>query len=241
MPTTLKTPGSAAEPADTFAWIENTGASSLSSGWMRWRRYLRCTIAAHLPDQIVSKFAYRPQQTQRDNWDAEYAGGHWEYLRNTSEIARYGIISGYCHSYSSGGALLDHGCGQGILHDHLDPNNFSGYVGIDLSLDAISQATHRPISVPSRFFVGDVETYEPEQAFDVIVFNEMLYYLSDPAAVVQRYQPFLKPSGVFVVSMFDMIKSRKVWLSLDRNHRLMESSRAVNQGGHSWTVRVYRP
>lgn len=231
----------AVDSENPFTWSATQGPSSLSSGWKRWRRYLRCTLAAHLPDQVISWFAYTPQQTQRSSWDAEYAGGHWDYLRNTSEIARYGIITGYCHSYSSGGSLLDHGCGQGILHDHLDPNNFDGYVGVDLSRDAISKASHRPISVPSRFSVGDVETYEPEQVFDVIVFNEMLYYLSDPAAVVQRYRSFLSPSGVFVISMFDMLKSRKVWQALDRNHRLMESSRAVNQGGHSWTVRVYRP
>lgn len=241
MHSTSNPSGSAVESSDAFTWTDTHGGSSLSSGWKRWRRYLRCTLAAHLPDRVISRFAYNPQQTQRSNWDAEHTGGHWEYLRNTSEIARYGIISSYCHSYSSGGGLLDHGCGQGILRDHLNPNSFNGYVGIDLSADAINKASHPQISVPSCFTVGDVETYSPDQVFDVIVFNEMLYYLSDPAAVVQRYQPFLSPGGVFVVSMFDMIKSRKVWQSLERNHRLMESSRAVNQGGHSWTVRVYRP
>ena len=216
------------------------GYSSLATGWKRWRRHLRCMISAYLPEIAVNAFKYSPQQTARANWDAEYAGGHWDYLRGSSEIARYGIIASFCHCYSRGGALLDHGCGEGILRRHLNLDIFSHYVGVDLSLDAVARADRNHGGERTRFLVGNVEHYEPEQKYDVIVFNEMLYYLKDPESVLRRYRDHLSPNGVFVVSMFDMIKARKVWQMLDRNNRLVESSRAVNQGGHSWTIRVYQ-
>jgi 2-polyprenyl-3-methyl-5-hydroxy-6-metoxy-1,4-benzoquinol methylase len=219
----------------------SVGETSVGRGWKRWRRHLKCTIAAYLPGLIVQRVRYEPQQTIRSNWDAEFAGGHWDYLRGSSEIARYGVIASFCHCYSAGGALLDHGCGEGILRRHINLDHFEQYAGVDLSLDAINKAGHHHGGPRTRFMVGDVEDFEPDRRYDVIVFNEMLYYLEDPAAVVLRYRRFLTPAGVFVISMFDMLKSRKIWQMLDAGHRLLESSRAVNQAGHSWTIRVYRP
>ena len=219
----------------------SVGESSVGRGWKRWKRHLKCMIAAYLPDVVVSRVRYQPQQTARASWDAEFARGHWDYLRGSSEIARYGIIASFCHCYSTGGALLDLGCGEGILRRHVNLDHFEHYLGVDLSLDAISKAGHRYGGARSRFKVGDVESFQPEQHTDVIVFNEMLYYLDDPLAVIRKFQQALNPSGVFVVSMFDMLKSRKVWQSLDAELQLLESSRAVNQAGHSWTIRVYRP
>lgn len=198
-------------------------------------------IAAYLPDVLISALPYQPQRTARTTWDAEYAGGHWDYLRNSSEIARYGVIASFCHTYSDRGALLDHGCGEGILHRHINMDAISHYVGVDLSLDAINKAAHRQGGERTTFMVGNVEDFVPEQTFDVIVFNEVLYYLDEPDAVVNRYRSCLSNHGVFVVSMFDMLKARKVWQALDRNHQLVESTRAVNQAGHSWTIRAYRP
>lgn len=221
--------------------FQSIGESSVGRGWKRWKRHLKCMIAAYLPDAVVSRVQYQPQQTARSSWDAEFARGHWDYLRGSSEIARYGIIASFCHCYSTGGAILDLGCGEGILRRHVNLDHFEHYLGVDLSLDAISKASHRDGDTRTRFEVSDVEAFQPEQRFDVIVFNEMLYYLDDPLAVIRKYQQALNPSGVFVISMFDMLKSRKIWQSLDAEHRLLESSRAVNQGGHSWTVRVYQP
>lgn len=224
-----------------FGYRQQVGSPSISRGWKRWKRHIKCMIAAYLPDFVISRARYQPQQTARANWDAEFSNGHWDYLRGSSEIARYGIIASFCHNYSSGDAILDMGCGEGILRRHINLDHFEHYLGVDLSLDAINKATHRYGGARSRFMVGDAEGFEIEEHFDVVVFNEMLYYLDDPCAVLRKYQPYLSPSGVFVVSMFDMLKSRKIWHSLDRQFQLLESSRAVNQGGHSWTIRVYRP
>lgn len=219
----------------------STGETSISKGLKRWRRHIKCMVAAYLPEMAVRRFRYEPQVTARSSWDVEFAGGHWDYLRGSSEVARYGIIASFCHCYSNGGSLLDHGCGEGILRRHLNLDHFDQYIGVDLSLDAMNKAGHHHGGHRTKFMVGDVELFEPDNRFDVIVFNEMLYYLKDPAAALTRYKQALNPSGVFVISMFDMLKSRKIWQCLDAEYRLLESSRAVNQGGHSWTIRVYRP
>jgi 2-polyprenyl-6-hydroxyphenyl methylase/3-demethylubiquinone-9 3-methyltransferase len=136
--------------------------------------------------------------------------------------------------------VLDHGCGEGILKQHLNAACYSRYLGVDLSSDAVAMAMNGKADEKSHFVEGNVETFQPDGGYDIILFNEVLYYLKDPLATVMRYEPYLNPRGVIIVSMFDMMKSRKVWRQLDTRYAMAEASRAVNHGGHSWSIRVYR-
>ena len=85
-----------------------------------------------------------------------------------------------------GGAVLDVGCGQGVLARRLANSSYSRYVGIDLSGSAISVAQQQPPE-RSSFFAADCEDYSPTEQFDVIVFNEVLCCLHDPLRTVERY------------------------------------------------------
>ena len=87
----------------------------------------------------------------------------------------------------------------------------------------------------------DVFAVGGQGRYDAIVFNEVLYYCADPVQVVAQYESCLDKTGVIVVSMFDMLKARKIWQQLNARYRLIEASRAVNHDGHSWSIRVYRP
>jgi len=206
-----------------------------------WRQWLRCSLAAYLPDALVARLPYRPQQTARTDWDAEYAGGDWEYLHNLSESGRYGVLAAFCSRFSSGGGVLDHGCGEGIFSQYLVTGRFSEYLGVDVSSDAIRKANERYAAERIGFQVGDVETFAPDRSFDLIVFNEVLYYLAHPEQTLARYAPSLAPGGVFIVSMFDMLKSRKVWQALDARFDRVHGSRVLDESGHAWSIRVYRP
>ncbi|WP_234263362.1 class I SAM-dependent methyltransferase [Hydrogenophaga sp. NFH-34] len=212
----------------------------MSIALKRWKRLAKCTLAAYMPESVVALLPYEVQRHSVTDWDVAYGQGHWNYLYRSSELARYGTIVSFSHRFTQGGPVLDLGCGEGILKLHLNPDTYARYDGVDLSSEAIGKAQQMPADGKSRFVAADIEVFEPPEPSDVIIFNEVLYYLTDPLKAVQRYEAFLKPGGVFIVSMFDMLKSRKIWRELDGHYALLEASRAVNHGGHSWSIRVYR-
>jgi predicted TPR repeat methyltransferase len=123
--------------------------------------------------------------------------------------------------------VLDLGCAFGGLADALDPGGLETYVGVDLSDRAIEEARHRPAPPAStatrRFVTADLRAFSPgaEERFDLIVFNEVLYYLTvdEAARQVHRYGQWLAAGGVFCVSMKKQPKSEAITTLL---HRRME-------------------
>lgn len=107
-------------------------------------------------------------------WDAQYDRGQWDYMRGHEELARYSILVGYVQHFAPGGAVLDVGCGEGILQERLRPYGYAKYVGLDLSVAAIKQAAHYE-DEKTVFLVQDASAYLPSEAFDAIIFNESLY------------------------------------------------------------------
>src|SRR4029077_21163202 len=93
-------------------------------------------------------------------WAAQYAAGRWDFLAQLSELSRFSVLAGYVHQLKPGGAVLDVGCGQGVLLRRLPSSSYSRYVGIDLSASAISVAQRQQ---PERtsFFAADCEDYSP--------------------------------------------------------------------------------
>jgi SAM-dependent methyltransferase len=195
-------------------------------------RLARKWLSAVLPD--------RP--TRGDRLDAEYAAGSWDYLRGIGELARFSVVAGYCHFLKPGGSILEIGCGEGILNERLDPGRYGHYLGIDVSAEAIARA--RPREGKATFLCADATTWETGARFDLIVFNECLEYFDDPLALVRRYESFLAPGGLFLVSMFvgvDTVRARRIWRRLESTYRVKDETRVTNQAGYSWTVKVLRP
>lgn len=128
-------------------------------------------------------------------WDQEYDSGKWDYLSTTQEFGRYSVISGYCEHLKPGARVLDVGCGSGILAHWLSSAGISSYVGVDLSAVAIEQA-RRSNFQGAEFDVADASIFETSRVFDVIVFNEMLYYLKTPEKHVRRIARALAPDGI---------------------------------------------
>ncbi|WP_373067376.1 trans-aconitate 2-methyltransferase, partial [Gemmatimonas sp.] len=86
--------------------------------------------------------------------------------------------------------MLDVGCGEGVFQEQLR-GAAGAYLGVDFEA-AIAKAQHKA-NADTRFVVGDMNEFTTTELFDVVVFNESIYYLHDTAAGLQRYERFLRP------------------------------------------------
>jgi 2-polyprenyl-3-methyl-5-hydroxy-6-metoxy-1,4-benzoquinol methylase len=185
----------------------------------------------------------RYQLPTRETWEREYREGSWDYLRADEEMPRYAVIATCLRTHCPGGALLDAGCGEGILCDHLWPGSYSQYLGIDFSAAAIERARARPRRQAS-FDVGDVTSYAPgpDRRFDAIIFNEVLYCTNDPAAVIAHWQPFLQPQGIMIASIYApwMKKMQPVLQAAEAQARWTEAYAVHHpRTGRSWVIRAW--
>ena len=184
---------------------------------------------------------YRKMRGGREKMDSDYARGKWDYLRGIEELGRFSVLVGYCHFLKPGGRILEIGCGEGILHERLDPARYSRFVGVDVSAEAIQRA--KP-GGKTAFVCADAAVWQPGETFDLIVFNECLEYFDDPLAVVRHYEPSLAPGGAFLVSMFagiETARTLRIWKWLESVYAVEDATRVTNRNGLTWVLKVLRP
>ena len=124
-------------------------------------------------------------------------------------------------------SVLDLGCGFGDLAQALAGAGLQRYIGVDLSDYVISHAQQQcptwPVATQCdiSFYNEDLRAFVPQEndRFDVIVFNEVLKYVTVDEAVEQlkRYARWLAPHGMFCVNITDDPKSRAVFRALHKN------------------------
>ena len=187
----------------------------------------------------VLRLPYVAYSVSKESWEQEYAAGTWNYLDQVREVARYSVIIGYCAYFKPGGSLFDVGCGTGLLQRRLRVLGYSRYLGIDGSETAIAEALPER-DARTEFLCADAEIYAPPESFDVIIFNEILYYLSDPAGIFRRMARALNPEGIVVVSMRQTPNSPPIWRSLDRVARTLDGVIVANQN-RPWEIKVFQP
>jgi 2-polyprenyl-3-methyl-5-hydroxy-6-metoxy-1,4-benzoquinol methylase len=150
-------------------------------------------------------------------WDSEFSQGKWEYLGiSTRERARNAVISGvFALKHAPAGRILDVGCGEGVLTDYLNVAQKKLYSGIDLSTAAIAIAKKKRSTL--NFMQADATAFPPPvgYTYDVIVFNEMLYY-TDHNELIKRYsaKEFLSENGIIVISVWYTHKSDHLRVSI---------------------------
>jgi 2-polyprenyl-3-methyl-5-hydroxy-6-metoxy-1,4-benzoquinol methylase len=103
----------------------------------------------------------------------------------------------------SGRAVLDVGCGEGILGLALKAAGATEVAGIELDPASASLAAER-LDLLVQGDVRSVELPFEEGRFDYLIFADVLEHLPDPEAVLRRLLPFLKSDGKVVVSVPNM-------------------------------------
>ena len=133
---------------------------------------------------------------------------------------------------------LDIGCGEGVFQEQL--RGAAGrYLGVDFE-EPIRQAQHK-VSDHVRFVVGDMNEFTTSERFDVIVFNESIYYLHDLMSGLARYEPFLADDGVILISMHGKERNDALWAQVDARYRQLDAVTLTNHRGIRWTTKALVP
>ncbi|MGA0558224.1 class I SAM-dependent methyltransferase [Larkinella sp. VNQ87] len=165
----------------------------------------------------------------RDRWNYQYDKGLWEGLKGLDELARFSVIVGYVKYLKPGQPeLLEIGCGEGLLQQRLQPHNYGRYVGLDISDSAIRNAQAQA-DEKCTYLVADMDKYQPVGAFDMIMFNESIYYSRHPLETLQRYATHLKPNGLLLVTINDHKHSDELWASLKDGFDLLDEATTVTK------------
>lgn len=179
-----------------------------------------------------------------DYWEGQYRS-RMDVFDSAEELTRYAMVGAYIAYYCGRSpAILDVGCGYGRLLELLGQGAVRRYVGIDRSPTAIERLRGRA-GGDVAFDVADFTTWTPTERFDAIVFNEVLYYVADPVAVLRRYAAALTDDGVIIVSIFEHHNSRLIWRDIHRRFAAVAAVRlktlAGATKGEETDVRVLRP
>ncbi len=186
---------------------------------------------------------------EKSQWEAQYRSGYWTHLHGDDEFAHYTVVAGYIQRAGKPVSLHDIGCGEGVILKYLDRELIQSYTGIDIAQAAIDKIPLRRSQ--DRFICSSLEKYIPNGQWDVILFNEVLYYTPDPVAQLKKFERSLMPKGWFVISMYRKANPlawnnrciRRVRRYFQRARYAIEDAVEVSRidGSGSWQVFVVRP
>lgn len=207
--------------------------------WLGYRGYYRFLYDSGSPlaRRLDDRFGFS-RTSSRQTWDAQYARGAWDCLGELTEQAHTAVLAGYITSLKPSGAILDVGCGEGHLLRLLRRPPEARYVGLDISDVAITRASAAHGNPCTTFVTADASTWHPDDRFDVIVWNESLYYFAEQTRLLRRFATCLAPNGLFITSLFRGTKADAVLRRLKQQYALVDETRVSNRRG-IWTCSVF--
>ncbi len=174
-------------------------------------------------------------------WEQEYNKNKWDFLFSEDEKAHYDAIIAQVKSNNAAPEILDTGCGQGALYGYFTTSLGPGfnYQGIDISENAIKKASEKFPGI--NFKVVDYDFEKVTGRFNIIVFNEVLYYFVKPAKTLHKaITENLSASGVVIISMYkdSQDKNEFIWKNIDRQYKILAQQVVKNDKGTSWTIKT---
>lgn len=191
----------------------------------------------------IGAVPYRPIDTSSiDQWGSEHESGELAYYGDLRQLARYSVLVGYIRHLGPEVSILDVGCGAGLLAERLGDTPYRDYLGIDPVAPAIEQAA-RSLDGRTRFQVAERPTPELGD-FDVVVCNEVLYCVPDPAALLDDIHRVLTPGGSLLTSIWRHPTEAGLHRMIDARFELVDAVVARNltaeTGDPGWRVAWHR-
>ena len=161
--------------------------------------------------------------------------GGGRYLGELPELARFSVLAGYLHHFKPGGAILDIGCGEGVLAKRIARRRLPALRRRRFSAAAIENAA-RSAAPNTSWIAADAQRYAPTERFDAIVFNEVVYFFADPAGTVERYARALNDGGVLLLSINTAVRGGMTILAdLKKRYATLDETRVTHENNDwSW-------
>lgn len=158
--------------------------------------------------QSPSVTAAPPKTAGREFWNSNPCGGKWASYREF--LAWYRTVEPYMfetlarHSWE-GRRVLEVGCGQGPLVNHLGPTG-ARIVGMDMSDASLRRAAEGVEELGNhavRLLQADAEKLPfGDASFDAVVSFGVLHHTPDTDGAVQEVRRVLKPGGTATVMLY---------------------------------------
>lgn len=188
---------------------------------------------------VLRRFGYG-NRIPKAVWEEQFSKGEWDYLESKDEALHYQTIIKFYDQQKNKASILDIGCGKGVLYKWLKENSSLGdcdYMGIDLSENAIEAAQQQFAGV--NFQQLDFENAGLGKKFDIIIFNESLYYFPLPLKIIDKCcSQNLNGNGVFIISMFDFPGHDEIWKRIEKHYKILSNEKVKNEKSEKWKVKV---
>jgi len=188
---------------------------------------------------LIDKFHH---WRRKRRWNKQYKSGRWDSLKSDLEATRYYQILDYLKEFApQNPAILDIGCGDGVLNQRISDYEFDYFLGVDFSSVSIEKAKAK--NYPKAEFVAeDAITFTPKRNFDVIVFNEAFYYIpeTERTRVLNLMLDHLTPNGIIITSIFR--EGTNCWEYFKENPKLKErafTTVTTTKETTYWKIGVY--
>jgi len=193
-----------------------------------------------LRSKLYSSLLYRfgfGNRISRSIWEDQFSGKHWDYLFSKPESQHYQAIVSLYEQFGKKGKILDVGCGQGVLYQYLNEKfgQDLNYLGIDISEAAIKKAT--ALFPTGNFKQLDFDKQALFEKFDIIIFNETLYYFTKPLDTVESCTANnLNANGSIIISMCDLPGHKVIWKGLKEKYEFLSFQEVQNEKLQKWYV-----
>lgn len=161
---------------------------------------------------------------RRQAFDQKYNSGHWNYFDKEDRTEIVKVIE----KYARYGHILDMGCGTGTLASMINPDAFEYYLGVDVSSEAIKRARKYECK-KIEFKNSDMQSYWCNDTFDLILFEESLYYVPFfRKRLLRRCVRWLRSQGLVIVTMADPSRFTGMVKMIRKNFHIIEERHFPN-------------
>jgi 2-polyprenyl-3-methyl-5-hydroxy-6-metoxy-1,4-benzoquinol methylase len=194
--------------------------------------------------KITSLFQRKVLRTDRSRWNHQYERGQWDGLEALDELARFSVIAGLVPFLKPGAPhILEVGCGEGVLAQRVGRDQYGFYLGTDVADAAIREANRRFGDESTDFQAIDMNNFQTDRTFDLIIFNEAAYYLRPLLGkLTDHYGAMLNPDGLLIVSLNNgpHADSAAKWTEIEQAFTVLDDT-LVETRKNSWRIKVLKP